>query len=226
MFEKSFKREDNYMDPKNMVYKFIVKKLASGELEEGARVKEQYLVNNLGISRTPVREALVELASEGVLIREPRKGFRIKSYTKEDLVDLFDYIGLLTGKCGQLVCPSMRKIDLAKMRFLTDSMTSAVENCLYNEYNDLFVDFHEVYLLKCDNEFLEKELARIRFLYLGRISLFFDESKDLAERYHEVNVVNQELVNLFEKREADEIRFFLENDYWTDKKVDRYFKRE
>lgn len=204
------------MDPKNMVYKFIVKKLASGELEEGARVKEQYLVNNLGISRTPVREALVELASEGVLIREPRKGFRIKSYTKEDQVDLFDYIGLLTGKCGQLVCDSIGKTDLAKMRFLTDSMTSAVENCLYNEFNDLFVDFHEVYLLKCENEFLEKELERIRFLYLGRISLFFDESKDLVESYHALNVVNQELVNLFEKKDAQKIRMFLEHVYWTD----------
>lgn len=212
------------MNPKKLVYQFILEQLSSGKMKRDARVKEQYLVDHLGISRTPIREALVELAAEGVLEREPRKGFTIKTYTKSDLKELIDYIGLLTGKCAQLVCTKMLDNDFARMHFLIDSMNSAIENELYSTFNRLLVEFHEQYMAKCHNEFLDKELKRIRFLYLDRIYLFFKESDKIIEVYTQLNQEHEQIVRLFEQQEGQALREYLEKTYWSVDKVEDYYQ--
>lgn len=213
------------MNPKELVYQFLIEQISTGKIASDSRVKEQYLVENLGISRTPIREALVELAAEGVLEREPRKGFRIKAYTKNDIKELVIYFGLLIGKCGELVCSKMEDRNFAKMHFLIDSMNSAIENDLYPTFNRLLIEFHDQYTEKCDNEFLAVELKRIGFLYLDRIHLFFKGSNQVKEAYAQLNTEHEQIVKLFEERKSQELRDYLEKTYWSVEKVEKYYKR-
>ena len=119
------------MSAKDQVYKFISDQLTSGKLSRNDHITEQYLVNSIGLSRTPIREALLQLASTGILIREPRKGFRIKQFTKEDVEDIYEIIGTLDGRIAQLTANQLTEKDLSIMQFLIKSMDAAIDTELY-----------------------------------------------------------------------------------------------
>ena len=63
---------------KDNVYAYIAGRIDSGELSAGDRVSEQAICDAMGVSRTPVREALIQLASDGYLDNLPRRGFRVR----------------------------------------------------------------------------------------------------------------------------------------------------
>ena len=68
-----------YMLLKDHVYNYIVEQINAGEMVAGKKLNESAISKNLQVSRTPVREALIQLASDGLLENVPRKGFIIKA---------------------------------------------------------------------------------------------------------------------------------------------------
>src|SRR5258706_16148247 len=78
--------------------------LVEGNLADGARVPERQLCEMLGISRTPLREALKVLASEGLVDLLPNRGARVRSLDRTQLRELFDVMGGLEALAGRLAC--------------------------------------------------------------------------------------------------------------------------
>src|SRR5690349_4953493 len=71
--------------------------ILDGELPAGARLKEDELAERLDVSRTPVREALRRLEAEGLVVHEPKRGAAVRSYTPEELDDMYRLRALLEG---------------------------------------------------------------------------------------------------------------------------------
>ncbi|MEM8580389.1 MAG: GntR family transcriptional regulator [Pseudomonadota bacterium] len=78
--------------------------IVEGSLEPGAKVPERELCENLGVSRTPLREALKVLANEGLIVLESNRGARISNVTMEELEAAFPVIAVLEGLAGELAC--------------------------------------------------------------------------------------------------------------------------
>src|SRR4051812_12677899 len=78
--------------------------LVEGNLPDGSRVLERQLCEMLGISRTPLREALKVLASEGLVELLPNRGARVRQLNEHDLGELFDLMGGLESLAGRLAC--------------------------------------------------------------------------------------------------------------------------
>ena len=78
-----------YLSLKDHVYNYIVEQINSGKLLPGKKVNENHICEMLKVSRTPVREALIQLSSEGLLDNVPRKGFVIKSLTKQEAEETY-----------------------------------------------------------------------------------------------------------------------------------------
>src|SRR5919202_3288251 len=78
--------------------------IIEGELEAGARVPERLLCERFGVSRTPLREALKALASEGLVELLPNRGARVTRLTPEDVEDMFQVMGALEALSGTLAC--------------------------------------------------------------------------------------------------------------------------
>ena len=78
--------------------------IMEGRLEAGSKVSEKDLCELFGISRTPLREALKVLASEGLIVLLPRRGARVAQLTGSDMADLFEVMGALEGLAGELAC--------------------------------------------------------------------------------------------------------------------------
>ncbi|MBB1499362.1 GntR family transcriptional regulator [Paracoccus sp. MC1862] len=75
-----------------------------GDLPDGARISERELCERFGVSRTPLREALKVLASEGLIELLPNRGARVKVLTPDEIGELFDLMGGLEALAGRLAC--------------------------------------------------------------------------------------------------------------------------
>lgn len=208
------------MDPKDKVYNFISEQLTSGKLQRSDRLTEQYLVDHLGLSRTPIREALLQLASDDILEREPRKGFKLKSYSERDVEELYELIGVLDGKIAQLTLPLLTEEDFSLMKFLIDSMYSAIDHGLYTKYNELQEQFHNVYIKKCENSLLKNELYNKKKMFIGKS--YCRVNKNMIQNLlRTTNEEHETIFKLLKAQDGIEVRRFLETIHWN-KKNTRY----
>lgn len=94
----------------------------SGELEPGQQIKEEHLANHLQVSRTPVRAALQQLISDGLLIQGEKRGAFVSEWTDRDIAEVFEIrIMLESAACGLAAVKSTPE-QVANLRILTDEM--------------------------------------------------------------------------------------------------------
>jgi DNA-binding GntR family transcriptional regulator len=106
--------------------------VVEGNIAEGARVPERQLCEMLGISRTPLREALKVLAAEGLIELLPNRGARVRRLSERDIEELFDVMAGLESLAGRLACEA-----------ITDEEISAIERLHYEMYGHyLHRDMH------------------------------------------------------------------------------------
>ncbi|MDR3375504.1 MAG: GntR family transcriptional regulator [Ancalomicrobiaceae bacterium] len=98
--------------------------IVEGNLEAGDRVPERELCEMLGISRTPLREALKVLAAEGLLELLPNRGARVRGLSAQDLIELFDVMGGLEALAGRLACEAITDDEIAEIEKLHYDMYS------------------------------------------------------------------------------------------------------
>ena len=89
-----------------------------GDLEPGAKVPERILCERFNVSRTPLREALKTLASEGWLEILPHKGARVTRLSEEDVDQMFPIMGALEALSGELACANLSEEQFAEIRAL------------------------------------------------------------------------------------------------------------
>ena len=114
-------------------------KLVEGEIPPGARVPERELCEALGISRTPLREALKVLAAEGLVVLLPNRGARAARLTRENVQDLFEVCEGLEALAGELACQRISDQQVAEIAALHAAMLThfrAGELISYYGWND------------------------------------------------------------------------------------------
>src|SRR2546429_295825 len=89
--------------------------IIDGRLSPGRRLKEEELARELGISRTPIREALLILQSEGLVEATPNRGATVRAHTVDDLDDLYQLRALLEGHAARRAAARIGKRDVAKL---------------------------------------------------------------------------------------------------------------
>lgn len=203
------------MHTKARIYNFLSEELTKGNLDRRDRITEQYLVDNLGLSRTPIREALFQLAAEDILEKEPRKGYKFKNYVAADIKNLYELIGTLDGKVAVDAMEKLTEEDYALMSFLIDSMYSAIKNGLYTKYNELQVQFHNVYIQKCLNSFITEELITKKNIFIGKAYPKVDSAK-LYELLMQTNSEHEKILELFKSHDGYSLRHYLEETHWNE----------
>src|ERR1700748_2917028 len=92
--------------------------IVEGNIPDGGRVPERQLCEMLGISRTPLGEALQVLASEGLVELLPNRGARVRQLSETDLAELFDVMGGLESLAGRLACENITDAEIAEIERL------------------------------------------------------------------------------------------------------------
>jgi DNA-binding GntR family transcriptional regulator len=96
--------------------------IVEGNLTDGARIPERQLCDMFGISRTPLREALKVLASEGLVELLPNRGARVRELGARELAELFDVMGGLEALAGRLACEKISAAEFSEIEDLHHQM--------------------------------------------------------------------------------------------------------
>ncbi|SHH04083.1 DNA-binding transcriptional regulator, GntR family [Anaerosphaera aminiphila DSM 21120] len=206
------------MNMKDSVYNFLSEQISLGNMKRDDKITEQFLAEQLNISRTPVREALFQLSSDDILEHEPRKGFRIKQYSKEDVENYYEIIGLLDGKIASLTVDILDEDDYSIMKFYIDAMYSAINNELYTKYNEIQNKFHDVYIYKCENKKMLLEIIKLKKKFIGTDYSRIETSK-IKEELIVTNKEHEEILRMFIEKEKEELRNYIEFIHWRKDKA-------
>jgi DNA-binding GntR family transcriptional regulator len=197
---------------RDMVYDYLRQEMNTGHLQPGAFLDLPQLAKRIGVSRTPLREALLHLETQGFVTVLPRKGFRINPLTLEGIADYFEIIGALEGATMLAVGATLDAGDLAHMRRLNAAMAEAVAAGDFTGYYDLNMQFHEVYLGRSRNATLRELIRTLR----GRL---YDwprrEGHVKAWEEESVHVEHERLIQLLEQGDVPGAAHFLQHVHWS-----------
>lgn len=112
------------------------------DLAPGSWIDEQTLAEDYGISRTPMREALKVLASEGLVTLKPRRGCYVTELTETDLDDIFPVLALLEGRCAHEAVTKARPPDIARLRATHAQLEQAAARGDIDAFFEANQDFH------------------------------------------------------------------------------------
>lgn len=203
------------MNPKDRVYQFLSEKISNGELSKEDKITEAFLAENLGMSRTPIREALIQLDAEGIIAKAANKGYYLKKLTLEEVNQLYQCIGFLDGKAATLALPHLTKDDKRQMHYLLDVMYAAIKNGMYTKYNELQMEFHDIYIQKCGNNILIQELNRLKQSFVGK-SYALSSSEQLAEVLNATNDEHKVILDLFDKGDPQALENYISSTHWSE----------
>ena len=117
-----------------------------GNLPAGVKVPEKELCDAYSVSRTPLREALKVLASEGLVVLEPNRGARVSLITQQDLDEVFPVMGALEALAGELACRNITDDEIAEVQALHDQMLTCFRNNDLEGYFAVNQQIHEALL--------------------------------------------------------------------------------
>lgn len=112
------------------------------ELPPGTWIDEQKLAEQYGISRTPLREALKVLASEGLVELKPRRGCYVTEISRQDLDDIFPLIALLEGRCAAEAVKRAKAADLTALRAIHEKLEAAAREARVDAFFEANQEFH------------------------------------------------------------------------------------
>jgi len=135
--------------------------IVEGALAPGAKVPERELCENLGVSRTPLREALKVLANEGLVVLESNRGARISNVTMEELEAAFPVIAVLEGLAGELACANATEDEIDRIGRLHDKMFACYDAGDRSEYFQANHDTHAALMAAARNPVLAQQYAML-----------------------------------------------------------------
>lgn len=134
----------------------------AGALAPGVFLDEAALCERLEISRTPLREALKVLTSEGLLRHEPRRGCFVNEVTEQDLDDIFPVIALLEGRCAWEAARNATDADLLELTKLHEGLENHARAGRITDYYATNFAIHEAIILLANNRWLALAIADLR----------------------------------------------------------------
>jgi DNA-binding GntR family transcriptional regulator len=147
---------------REQVYDHLRGLLNRGELRPGSFLDLDALAARLGVSRTPLRDALLQLEAEGFVTILPRRGVHVRPLSRADIRHIYEIVGALEGAALLAAFPRLGPDQVAALRRLNREMKAAIEAGDFDRYYDRNLAFHDVFLDRCDNERLVRLVRTLK----------------------------------------------------------------
>lgn len=193
-----------------LAYDEILGAIVSGELAPGARIRDVDLAERLGVSRTPVREALRRLVDEGLVETAPDAYTRVAPLNAPDAEAAFPVVAALQALGARLGVPRMSDADIAAMERLDAERAAALAARDVPLAIDVDDRFHDVVLTAAGNPELKRTLARL-MPKIRRLDLLHFSA--LAERADEAVHDHDEILEACRRRDAATAAHLVEQNY-------------
>ena len=187
MLEGAYKMKINeYLPLRDIVFQTLRNAIITGELQPGERLMETQLAERLGVSRTPIREAIRKLELEGLVIMVPRKGAQVAQFTEKDIQDVLEVRAALEALAAKLACKRMDDRSFLKLQLAIAEYSYAAKNKDLETMIEKDVEFHDIICNATQNDKLiqlfnnlKEQVNRYRITYLKNV-----EDSDTVEAEH------------------------------------------
>ena len=166
---------NEYLPLRDVVFNTLRQAILRGELKPGERLMEIGLANKLGVSRTPIREAIRKLELEGLVVMVPRKGAEVAQITEKNLRDVLEVRKALEELAVELACDRITEEEIEKLRWAAREFKTTLQYSDVTAIAEADVKFHDIIYNATGNERLvhllynlREQMYRYRVEYLKR----------------------------------------------------------
>lgn len=190
---------NEYLPLRDVVFNTLRQAILRGELKPGERLMEIQLANKLGVSRTPIREAIRKLELEGLVLMIPRRGAEVAEITEKSLRDVLEVRKALEELSVELACDRITEDDIEKLKEAAKEFETALKDEDVTEFAEADVRFHDIIYLATDNQRL------IQLLYNLREQMYRYRVEYLKQKeMHEILLAEHDkIVECIEKRDKE-----------------------
>lgn len=191
---------DEFLPLRDVVFNTLRKAILTGELKPGERLMEIHLAKQLGVSRTPIREAIRKLELEGLVIMIPRRGAEVAQITEKSLKDVLEVRRALDALCVELACDRITKEEKIKLKAACDAFEEAVQTGDATTIAEADVKLHDIIVEATGNQRLiqlinnlSEQMYRYRFEYIKEE----DQHNNLVEEHRMIynSIINNDKEN-------------------------------
>ena len=169
---------DEYLPLRDVVFKTLRQAILKGELEPGERLMEIQLAERLGVSRTPIREAIRKLELEGLVLMIPRRGAEVAKISEKNLRDVLEVRRSLEELAIDLACQRIQEEELETLREAQKEFAAAIAAGDAMEIAQTDEKFHEIIYSGTGNQKLMQILSNLREqMYRYRLEYIKDANK-------------------------------------------------
>lgn len=191
---------NEYLPLRDVVFNTLRKAILRGELKPGERLMEIQLANKLGVSRTPIREAIRKLELEGLVLMIPRKGAEVAQITEKNMQDVLEVRKALEELAVQLACERVTEEQIEEMKEAAEEFRKVLKSGDVTKIAEADVKFHDVIFAATNNQRLVTLLNNLREqMYRFRV-----EYLKQKECYPQLLEEHEELIDLISGGKVDE----------------------
>lgn len=181
--------DNEYLPLRDVVFNTLRQEILTGKMKPGERLMEIHLANKLGVSRTPIREAIRKLELEGLVIMIPRKGAEVAQISWKSLKDVLEVRRALDVLAIELACERMAQEELDSLYRACESFEEATKTKDTRKIAEADVAFHDIIVASTGNKRLiqlvnnlSEQMYRYRFEYIKDSSqhrMLIEEHKEM-----------------------------------------------
>jgi DNA-binding GntR family transcriptional regulator len=180
---------NDYKPLREVIFNTLREAIIVGELKPGERLMEVQLADKMGVSRTPVREAIRKLELEGLVEMLPRKGAHVADLSVKDIMDVLELRATLDGLASSLSAERITDEEIKELKHLLTQFSGYIEKENMQGLIKKDVEFHDIIyrssrndkLIQISNN-LREQVQRFRVIYIKDYS----SSKDLIREHTEI----------------------------------------
>lgn len=202
---------DEFLPLRDVVFNTLRRAILTGELKPGERLMEIHLANRLGVSRTPIREAIRKLELEGLVTMIPRRGAEVAQITEKSLQDVLEVRRALDALSVELACDRISQEALNNLGEACDAFAMATKTNDTKRMAEADVALHDIIVQATDNSRLvslvnnlSEQMYRYRFEYLKDASAH-------GQLIEEHRIIYESIRSKDKKTAADTAKLHIDN---------------
>ena len=181
----------------------VKESISTGKLMPGEKLCETKLAEDLGISRTPLREAIQTLEAEGFLKVMPRKGAVVSDFSKKDIRDIYEIKATLEGLAARLATDHISDEDIKHLKEINEKLKSMTlhNKSSVNHFFKVHEKFHDIFLKACNNG----RLYQLNCQLMEPFKRFRLASLAIPGRFKGAISTHEEIIEAFKSRDAAKV---------------------
>ncbi len=211
----------NLTSLKDQIYEYLRLQMKKGEIGPGSVINMNSTCEKLGVSRTPLRDALIRLEMEGFVTILPRRGVVVNVLTVQDIKDFYQIIGALESTAIISASTTIKESHLNRMRKLNEGMKKALKEDDFDAFYAKNLKFHDVYLSLSGNKILMKtiDVLKKRLYDFPRQERWVKEWEESSTKEH------RKLINFMTEGKFLEAANFIRDVHWSFKVQEKYIRK-